>query len=102
MELLIGLDYGLYGISIMVVFYLCRNHSVLSAVLSFICICQIALGDFIHIGPLGLDKQFFAVLALPLIYIHTNVHPKINKYFFYAFYPAHLLLIFVVRMAFHL
>lgn len=100
MELLIGLDYGLYGIIMMVLFYLFRNKSWLSLPVIFIWMCSIALGDFVYIGSLGLDKQFFAVLALPFIYIHTNFHPKIHKYFFYAFYPIHLLLIFIARMIF--
>ena len=33
---------------------------------------------------------FFAVLAAPLIFLRTNSRVKINKWFFYAFYPAHL------------
>lgn len=100
MELLIGLDYGLYGIILMMIFYLCRNNSLLSALVVFMWMAISGIpGDFVHIGPLGLDRQFFAVLALPLIYLHTNVHPKINRYFFYAFYPAHLLLIFLARIA---
>ena len=100
MELFIGLDYGLYGIGLMVLFYLCRNKSWLSILLIFVWMCNMIRGDFLQIGGFGLDRQFFAVLALPFIYIHTNVHPKIHKYFFYIFYPAHLLLIFALRMIF--
>lgn len=100
MELFIGLDYSLYGIGLMVLFYLCRNKSWLSILLIFVWMCNMIRGDFLQIGGFGLDRQFFAVLALPFIYIHTNVHPKIHKYFFYIFYPAHLLLIFALRMIF--
>lgn len=100
MEWFIGLDYGFYGIIMMVLFYLCRNKSWLSALLVFIWMCGMMKGDFVHVGGFGLDRQFFAVLALPLIYIHTNFHLTINKYFFYAFYPLHLLLIFIARMVY--
>ena len=98
-ELLIGLDYGFFGITLMAIFYLCRNKTWLSALLSLAgMICWNGLGDYLHIGPIGLDLQFFAVLSLPLIYVHTNVKPRIHKYFFYAFYPAHLLIIFIFRI----
>lgn len=102
MEVLLGLDYGFYGIIMMVIFYLCRNKSWLSALLVIAwMLWNATLGDFIYIGTIGLDKQFFALLALPLIYLHTHVNPKINKWFFYGFYPAHLLIIFAVRKILH-
>ena len=98
MELLIGLDYGFHGIILMVIFYLCRNKGWLSAVLTLVWMMWAGMfGDYLHIGSIGLDVQFFAVLALPLIHIHTNIKPRINKYFFYAFYPSHFLIIFIVR-----
>lgn len=100
MELLIGLDYGFYGIGLMIVFYLCRNTSWLSLLLTVAWMCWNALfGDFVMVFGVGLDLQFFALLALPFIYIHTNFKPKINKYVFYAFYPAHFLIICLVRVA---
>lgn len=102
MEILIGLDYGFYGIILMVIFYLCRNKSWLSALLALAwMLWNFSVGDFLHIGPIGVDQQFFAVLALPFIYFHTHINPKINKYFFYVFYPVHLLLIFILRMILH-
>ena len=42
--------------------------------------------------------QFWALLALPIIYIPTHSNIKINKYVFYAFYPAHLILIYLLTM----
>ena len=40
--------------------------------------------------------QMFAMLALPLIYIHTKSKLKINKWVFYWFYPAHLVVILLL------
>ena len=101
-EIFIGFDYGLYGLGLMAIFYICRKNSWLSALLSLAWMLFNGMrGDFLYIGSFGLDLQFFAILALPLIYIHTHFNPRINKYFFYAFYPAHFLLIFILRMIFH-
>jgi hypothetical protein len=98
-ELFLGLDYGFYGIVLMLIFYLCRNRSWLSALVAGAWLAWGGYGgDFIQAGPIWLDKQFFAILALPLIYMHTNFNPKIHKYFFYAFYPAHFLLLFLIRI----
>lgn len=101
MEIFLGLDYGLYGIVMMAIFYLCRNNSKLSLLFVFLWMCWTSLfGDFVHIFGVGIDLQFFALLALPLIYIHTSVNPKIPKFFFYGFYPAHLLVLFFCRRLF--
>jgi hypothetical protein len=99
MEILVGLDYGFYAIVMMAIFYLCRNKTWFSAPLVIVwMVLWQGLGDFVYIGGIGFDKQFFAILALPLIYIRTNFSPKIHKYFFYVFYPAHLLLLFLIRI----
>ena len=49
------------------------------------------------IGNYGIGFEAGALLALPLIFLHTNTSLRIPKWFFYAFYPAHLALIALVR-----
>lgn len=101
MEMLIGLDYGLYGIIMMVLFYVGRKNSWLSALMVVAWMSSQISGDFLTIGSFGLNRQFFAILALPLIYVHTDFKPNVHKYFFYAFYPAHLLVIYLLRLFLH-
>ena len=55
-----------------------------------------------HLGPLWISFEFFALLALPLIFFRTRTGPRIPKWFFYGYYPAHLLAIFLVRTLLHI
>ncbi|MEG2081960.1 MAG: TraX family protein [Oscillospiraceae bacterium] len=95
-------DYGINGILLMMMFFIFREKPYIS-----ILACTVMLGSaFLSPDPDGLnlfgrmvDIQGFAVLALIPIFIKTNFKININKYFFYAFYPAHLLAIFLIRLA---
>ena len=46
-----------------------------------------------------MDRSVFAVFAALLIFPRTHTSLKIPRWFFYAFYPAHLLAIGLVRLA---
>lgn len=93
-------DYSANGIILMLIFYLCRNRPRLGLALNLLFWAPCLLyGGELAIGAFSFDRQVFAALSVPLIYLHTNVDPKVNKYFFYAFYPAHLALIGVIRLA---
>lgn len=89
-------DYSGIGIQLMLVFYLCRNRPKLGAAL--FCLMYLPTlwgGDpadplALCLGPLAVDWSFFAILAAPLIFLPTHTGAKVNKWVFYAFYPAHL------------
>ena len=85
------LEYGMYGIVLILVFYVFREKRWLSLLAA-----AVVLALPFYVGGFRSGIQGFAVLALPFIYVRTNLNVKINKYFFYAFYPAHLLVIFAV------
>lgn len=53
------------------------------------------------LGPLHVDRQGFAVLSMIPILLHTHTGIKINKWVFYGFYPGHLLLLGLLRLALH-
>ena len=44
----------------------------------------------------GFYKRMW-LLALPLIFCRTHSHIKANRWFFYAFYPAHLAVIGLIQ-----
>lgn len=52
----------------------------------------------LKIGDWAIGFEIFALLALPFIYAHTRLNPRVSKWFFYIYYPAHLLVIFLIKM----
>lgn len=96
------LDYGLKGILLMLLFYVFRDRPLTS--LFWVASFMIWWGvpslqtRFPASIPSSVSTQFFAVLALPLIYIPFNTGMRVNKFLFYAFYPAHLALIYLLTM----
>ncbi len=80
-------DYGFYGVLIIGLFYLLRqNGAYMYILMSIVLLLQ------------G-GKNSFAVLSIPFIMAYD---PKKNdlrlpKYFFYIFYPAHMLALFLIK-----
>lgn len=91
------LDYGINGIHLMLLFYFLCEHRLLSflAVGAFMAHWGLSGGGYSMFG-VQFSTQMFALAALPLIYIPTNTGIKLPKWLFYAFYPAHLLLIWLL------
>ena len=91
------INYGFKGILLMLLFYLFINRAWLSlpVVLAFMAWWSIGAGNYSLFG-VHFGMQAFAILALPLIYIPTNTGMKLPKWLFYAFYPAHMVLIYVL------
>lgn len=77
-------DYSIFGVLVIVSFYLGRNNRPLAA----------ATGLFLLI--MCFADELPAVFAFPLILFYNGERGKKIKYFFYAFYPVHLLLLFLI------
>lgn len=99
----INFDYATTGLMLMLIFYLCRNKPWLGAAL-FVLSYLPALNCYpddplaLVIGGHAIGFEVFSILAAPLIFLNTNTKLKVSKWFFYAFYPAHLLAICIVRL----
>lgn len=103
---LINFDYSTTGIILMLIFYLCRNRPLLGALLYCLSYLPALWGGSLE-DPLCLvvagrpiGFEIFALLATPLLFWRTYTCVKINRWFFYAFYPAHLFLIFLAQVFF--
>ncbi len=79
-------DYGAMGIATILIIYLLRNYRLPS----FLAGC----------GTLSVFSvsEIPCFLAVPLISNYNGERGKGNKYFFYAFYPAHLFILGVITI----
>lgn len=87
-------DYGIRGLILMVLFYLFSSKWWISlpVMLSYMVWWGMK-GSGYTLFEVRFGIQMFAVLSLPLIYIHTKSKIRINKWLFYFYYPAHLVAI---------
>lgn len=80
-------DYSFKGILAITVLYLFRSHRK----------AQIWAGVIIFLLMDGMEM--IAALSFLLIWFYNGARGRQNKYFFYFFYPAHLLLLWLVCVA---
>lgn len=73
-------DYGATGVALIVLMYLCRERRV-----------------FQYLAILAaLFYEYTAILAIPFLALYNGTRGRQNKWLFYVFYPAHLLIIGLV------
>lgn len=101
---LFNFDYSITGVELMMIFYLFRNNPLIGAafyVILYVPSLFFASPDNIYnltIGTLTIGFEAFCYLAMPFIYFKTNTKIKISKWFFYWFYPAHLIAIYLIKL----
>lgn len=83
-------DYGAMGVALIFVMYLLRENPWARDL--------VALGVLAAMIPFGSHWiELLAVLCFPLFHIYNGQRGRQSKYFFYVFYPAHLLLLSLLR-----
>ena len=87
-------DYGAFGVALIYIFYLFRDRRGLA--LAFMAAANLAIGmlDFFY-GFMPL-QALAGLAALPLFFYNGEKGPS-ARYLFYAFYPAHITIIMVVK-----
>lgn len=90
-------DYGALGVALILVMYLLRDKPWGRDLLAFA-----VLGAMVLIGHSHWIEVLGAV-SFPLMHLYNGQRGRQNKYFFYFFYPVHLLLLFgllvlIIRM----
>lgn len=98
----IKVDYGMFGILLMFLFYFFKDNKIKMSI-SYILLCIFKYSFDIFNTPTLLTHYLFCMLftALPIIFIllyNKKQGPKL-KYFFYIFYPLHLLILYILNIA---
>lgn len=96
-----GINYGWRGVALILLFYLFINHWWLSlpVMTAYMLWWGLSSGQSYRLFGVSFGIQMFALLALPLIYIHTHSKLKVNKWVFYLLYPGHLIGLLLIELA---
>lgn len=87
----IGSDYGAFGVVLIVALYYCRGHNRIWAALAFLVICLAFYGFSANI-------EFLGVLAFLPLCFYKGEKGRNDHHLFYAFYPAHMLVLGILVM----
>ncbi len=104
----LGIDYGIYGLLLILIFYFFRENKSPSAedIYSYDEAADIKRFTllFISIGAITLifstQLQIYCLFALIPISMHNHKKGRSLKYVFYAYYPIHLLILYFIKIAF--
>ena len=93
------IDYGYKGVVLIVLFYAFLDRPLASFVSVFLFMWYWAMPNFFTSGSTHTGSQIYAILSLAFIYLPVKKRRvRLPKWFFYGFYPAHLLLIYVLQI----
>ena len=89
-------DYGFFGIATIFLFYIFRNHKFwMCSSFTLACIIKYGLNIYLYgYHYLYVLLGIFTALSLVFICSYNGKQGKKIKYFLYAFYPVHLLLLY--------
>ena len=91
LSIIVQMDYGFLAILLVIISYFFQDNKVFYA----IGMLLISFADFLIKNNW---LQLFMLLALPFILLYNNKKGKSIKYYFYAFYPLHMLLIVIIKL----
>ncbi|RED76075.1 TraX family protein [Cohnella phaseoli] len=91
-SLIVPMDYGIYGILLVFIFRFVEGWKMISFHL-------LLNGLYFLIDGLGYWIQMFSIFGTILIWIMMSVRPRktINKWIYRTFYPAHLMILWVIQ-----
>mgnify|MGYP002711934247 FL=1 len=94
LSLIMRTDYNVNGIVAIVLLYLAKDNKLLTA-LALLIAFYFEFRVFGYAIPISYG---FVYLSIPLIMLYNGQKGKQNKWAFYIFYPAHLLLIYLLKL----
>ncbi len=91
-------DWRIYGVLWVLIFGLFRGDFKKQALFFIATILLIAADSFLLGNFLDGSVKLFALLSLPLLWLYNGQQGKKIKYGFYIFYPAHLLVLGIIKI----
>lgn len=97
----LNVDYGAFGVLLILIFYIFRERKLLMNISSITLIFSYYFIRFLEVPNISSIAYYFPLAlftCFALIFINfynRKQGPKV-KYLFYAFYPAHLLLLYLI------
>jgi hypothetical protein len=104
----INTPYGAYGVLMIIIFALYPNNVtklLFVIALNFLFI-EVPLLSYLELGNLARYNkdmwfQWFSILGMVFIFLYNGKLGKIKtKWFFYIFYPSHLIMIYLIQVIF--
>lgn len=94
------LDYGMFGVILIFIFYYARNTKSIYMIASIILIIAHSMSNALVVGfNINGLLQIFSLLSFIFIGLYNNEKGKLNlKYFFYVVYPLHLYILWFILM----
>ncbi len=94
-------DYGATGVLCIFIFYLFAEKDFFVKLPSFAAAIAVLSVNITSSGMYFVDIELYALIALILIFLYNGEKGfKMNKYFFYVFYPAHMLILKLLASVF--
>lgn len=97
------IDYGFMGCLLpffaSIFHYSGTNETIKSTDNNFLSVTMFTIGLILLIMYNGGITQIFSLLSIPLLYLYSGQRGKYNmKYFFYIFYPTHLVILYIIKL----
>ncbi|MBQ3151273.1 MAG: conjugal transfer protein TraX [Clostridia bacterium] len=101
-------DYSSVGVLTILVFYFFRKRNIWHFLLQLVCLyylnAEVLQGMYFTVELFGKEfeivRQSLAVLSLIPIWLYNGkkgIRSKVFRYFCYAFYPAHMLVLWIIK-----